>query len=328
MKSELPESRKSYNHFSSEEREYIAIELAKGKSQKEISIGLNRNPSSVSREIHRNGTLMHREYRASRAQSHSDRRKKLSHAKERLNNIQIREYLEKKLRIGWSPEQITGRIGEDIPGAKTNYETIYLYIYNDAPHLIFHLPRGHRKRQKRGKNKGKRMCKIPNRTSIDERPEEINNRSSVGHWEADSVISKQSKESLIVIRERKLQITLIEKVKNRTAEKVKKAVVKRLERLPPHLRKSITFDNGTENALHEEIAFELQLKIYFCHPYHSWEKGSVENTNGLIRRFLPKKTDFSLISEAEIKKIENALNNRPRKSLNFSTPLELLRNCI
>lgn len=327
MKVILQKKNRKYNHFSFEEREMISIELAKGSTQKDIAHKLGRSPASVSREIWRNGKMLHRKYKASKAQAYSDSRKKLSHAKDRLKSKKIRQYVITKLKIGWTPEQIAGRIKYDIIDASTNYESIYLFIYNDAPHLIKYLPRSHRQRQKRGKNKGKRACKIPNRTSIDDRPEEINTRSRVGDWEADAVVSKQSKESLIVFRERKLQIAYIVKVKNKSAKEVKKAIVKRLKHLPPHLRKSITFDNGTENALHEEIAFELNLKTYFCHAYHSWEKGSVENTNGLIRRFLPKKTDFSLISEQQIQTIEDALNNRPRKTLNFSTPYELLQNC-
>lgn len=316
-----------YNQISFEEREIIAIELARGTKQKEIARKLNRSPSSISREIYRNGKMMHQDYRASRAEKYSKHRSSVAHEKPRLKNSQIRDYVKEKIRLGWTPEQIAGRLPMDFPGEKTNHESIYQYIYNDVPYLAKYLPRSHRKRLKRGKTKGNRLCRIQNRTSIDERPEAINNRTRIGDWEADSIVSKQSAASLIVIRERKLQIAFIAKVKNRTALEVKKAIVERLKHLPPHLRKSITFDNGTENALHEEIGRELNLSTFFCHAYHSWEKGSVENTNGLIRRYLPKKTDFSLISEKEIKFIENALNNRPRKSLNFSTPFECLKNC-
>lgn len=316
-----------YNHFSFEEREIIAIELARGTKQKEIARKLNRSPSSISREIYRNGKIIHREYLAIRAEKYSKHRSSVAHEKTRLKNSRIRDYVKEKIRLGWTPEQIAGRVPIDLPGEKTNYESIYQYIYNDVPYLAKYLPRSHRKRLKRGKKKGNRLCKILNRTPISERPEEINNRSRIGDWEADSIVSKQSAASLIVIRERKLQITFITKVKNRTALEVKKAIIERLKHLPPHLRKSITFDNGTENALHEEIGRELNLNTFFCQAYHSWEKGSVENTNGLIRRYLPKKTDFSLISETEIVIIEEALNNRPRKSLNFYTPFECLKNC-
>ena len=326
MKKKVISPRK-YNHFLFEEREIIAIELARGTKQKEIARKLNRSPSSISREIYRNGKMMHQDYRASRAEKYSKHRSSVAHEKPRLKNSRIRDYVKEKIRLGWTPEQIAGRLPMDLPGEKTNYESIYQYIYNDVPYLANYLPRSHRKRLKRGKKRGNRLCKIQNRTSIDERPEAINNRSRIGDWEADSIVSKQTAASLIVIRERKLQITFIAKVKNRTAKEVKKAIVKRLRRLPPCLRKSITFDNGTENALHEEIGRELNLSTFFCHAYHSWEKGSVENTNGLIRRYLPKKTDFSLISEKDIKTIENALNNRPRKSLNFYTPFECLKNC-
>jgi transposase, IS30 family len=328
MSKTVKKNGKSYNHFSFEEREIVALELAKKTPQKEIARILNRSPSSVSREIWRNsGRMQHREYKASRAQSYSANRALVSHAKDRLKNSQIREYTIEKLKIGWTPEQIAGRIDRDLPNQTISYEAIYQYIYNDAKHLIKYLPRSHRKRQKRGINKGKRIGKIPNRTSIEMRPAEINERSTDGHWEADTMVSKQSAATLVVMRERRMQITFIVKTKNRSAIEIKKAIVNRLKHLPPYLRKSITFDNGTENVLHEEIAFELNLRTFFCNPYHSWEKGSVENTNGLIRRYLPKKRDFSLISDEQIQNIEEALNNRPRKSLGFSTPYELLQNC-
>ena len=327
MKTKINCKKKQYNHFSFEEREILAVELAQGKTKKEIAEMLGRSPSTISREIWRNASFVRKNYLASHADKRSEFRKKRSHLKDRLKTQEIREYVHEKLKDGWTPELIAGRIGMEISGAKTNHESIYLYIYHDKPSFIKYLPRGHRKRHKRGLKKGKRISKIPNRTSIDDRPEIINNRARRGDWEADTMVSRQSSSVLVVLRERVTQFTFIRKVKNKSAEETKNAIIKMLKNLPEGLRKSITYDNGTENALHEEVARTLNLETYFCNPYHSWEKGSVENTNGLIRRYLPKKTDFSLISDIEIRKIENALNNRPRKSLGFSTPYETLKNC-
>lgn len=317
-----------YKHLSIEEREEISVMLEKGFNQKEIAEFLNRNPSTISREIIRNTPEFRKtKYRANRAQLRSDERKIISHQKMRLKNPKIIAYAEYKIKQGYTPEQIAGRISIDHPELKTNYESIYLFIYNERPDLTQYLVRGKRKRQKRSIKPGKRMVKIPNRTMISKRPERINNRSEYGHWEADTAVSRQSKSALVIVRERKLHIMLICKVPRKTAANMKESVIRMLRKYPEWMRKSITFDNGLENAEHELIAKALGLETYFCNPYHSWEKGGVENGIGLIRRFLPKKTDFELISDAYIKEIETRLNNRPRKSLSFLTPLEVYINC-
>jgi len=313
-------------HLSVEEREEIACLLEKGLKKKEIALKIGRSASTISREINRNGTeIRNCRYRAHRAQLRSDVRKKLSHQKTRLSDPRVRHYVKMKIKKGFSPEQIAGRIKQDLPGCKTNYESIYLFIYNDYPELSEFLVWGRRKRRKRAIKAGKRVVKIPNRVMIDKRPKHINDRRSVGHWEADTVVSRKSKSALVVIRERKLQITYIRKIPRKTAKNMRLAVINVLRKLPKKLVKSITFDNGLENAEHELIAKFLGIKIYFCNPYHSWEKGGVENAIGLIRRFLPKKTDFALIAHSLIRKIQHALNHRPRKSLKFWTPAEKLK---
>ncbi|MBN2857782.1 MAG: IS30 family transposase [Candidatus Delongbacteria bacterium] len=317
-----------YKHLSIEDREEIAILLERNWTQKEIAERLNRNSSTISREIRRNGTTIRQtKYRANRAQLRCDARSELSHKKARLKSTEIIEYVEAKLKKGYSPEQIAGRIGIDHPGLKTNYESIYLYLYEDRPELIQYLVRGRRKRQKRAIKPGKRMVKIPNRIMINDRPDKINDRSEYGHWEADTIVSRQSKAAIAVVRERKLQIMFFCKITRKTAKNMRESVVRMLSKFPKKWRKSITFDNGLENAEHEIIREALHSDTYFCNPYHSWEKGGVENGIGLIRRFLPKKTNFELISYSQLKRIESLLNNRPRKSLGFLTPLEVFNNC-
>ncbi len=317
-----------YSQISLEERKEIACYLEKGLRQKEIAALLGRSPSTISREIRRNSSpIRNTKYRANRAQLRSDERKRLSHMKVRLKNERIRNYVKNKLKDGYTPEQIAGRIGIDHPGLKTNYESIYLYIYQEAPELVQYLVKGRRKRQKRSIKQGKRMVKIPNRVMISERPDSINNKTEYGHWEADTVVSRQSKEALVVLRERKMHIVIIRKIERKTARLMRRAVVRMLRKYPAHMRKSITFDNGLENAEHEEIKKALGVDTYFCNAYHSWEKGGVENIIGLIRRFFPKKTNFKLIENLEIKKVESKLNNRPRKTLGFKTPNEVYKNC-
>jgi transposase, IS30 family len=315
-----------YKHISAEERDEIALMLSSGSTKDEVAIELGRHPSTISREVKRNGSSVRKSYSAIQAQNRAEARSQASHWKERLKDSRIRKYVIKKLKQGYTPEQIAGRIYIDI-GLQTNYESIYLFVYYDRMDLIVYLVRGHRKRRKRAIKSGKRMLKIPNRTMISERPEEINLRKSIGHWEADTVISRASKESLAVIRERKLQLMYIMKIKRKNAESFKMAIIRMMKKLPKKYRKSITLDNGLENSAHEEIARILNLKIYFCNPYHSWEKGGIENGIGLIRRDCPKKTNFALISKKRIATIEKKLNNRPRKSLGFLTPLESFKNC-
>jgi len=319
-------NKKVYKHLTIHEREEIACYLEKGLTQKEIAKTLKRPASTISREIKRNGTQIRQtQYRAHRAQLRSDVRKNESHKKIRLPDSKVRRYVIKKLKGGFSPEQIAGRIEKDLPGCKTNHESIYLFIYQDCSELTEFLVWGRRKRRKRAIKAGKRVVKIPNRVMIEKRPEEINERTSLGHWEADTVVSRKSKSALVVVRERKLQIMYIRKISRKTANEMKKAVISILRRFPKELLQTITFDNGLENAAHESIAKALGVKTYFCNPYHSWEKGGVENGIGLIRRFLPKKTDFSLIPCSRIRNIEIKLNNRPRKSLQFLTPFEGLK---
>lgn len=320
--------KKVYKHLHSQDRDEIAFMLAQGRTKVDIAVHLNRHPSTISREIQRNGSpARETRYRANRAQLRCDERKSSSHQKPRLKNLEIREYVIGKLHEDYTPEQIAGRIRIDMPGYMTNHESIYLFIYKERMDLSPCLVRGKRKRQKRSIKPGKRIVKIPNRVMIGQRPKKISDRSEYGHWEADTIVSRQSKSSLVVVRERRLQLMFIRKVPRNTAANMNIAVIDMLRRIPKALRRSITFDNGLENAGHELIARRLGVRTYFCNPYHSWEKGGVENGIGLVRRYFPKKTDFSLITYEEICNVEKKLNNRPRKTLNFLTPLEVYRNC-
>jgi IS30 family transposase len=328
MKKVLNTKKKVYQHLQNYERDEIALMLAQGYNQSNIAARIGRHPSTISREIERNGTQISKtRYRANRAQLRADERKKQSHRKVRLKNNMIRKYVIKKLMSDYTPEQIAGRIEIDNPGLSTNHESIYLFIYNERPDLTEYLVRGKRKRQKRSIKSGKRIHKIPNRTMIGERPNIINKRLEYGHWEADTVISRQSKTALVVVRERKLHLMFIRKIPRKNAAYMRKMVIEILKRIPKKFCRSITFDNGLENAEHEVIAKKLGVKIYFCNPYHSWEKGGIENGIGLVRRYYPKKTDFSLISNRDIYLIEKKLNNRPRKTLGFLSPMEVYKNC-
>ncbi len=229
--------------------------------------------------------------------------------------------MESKLRKGWSPEIIAGRLSIDKPGESISHEAIYQYIYEARKELISCLVRRHRKRMEKGHSRKHQRPHIPNRVSISERPDITEKRERIGDWESDSMVSRQSKVALNVLADRKSRVTLLKKLQRKTAENTKLAILGSLIKYPVL---TITYDNGSENTEHEEVNKVLDIKSYFCNPYHSWEKGTVENTIGLIRRWIPKKTDLAEVSEEEILEIEDWLNNRPRKCLNYQTPLEVL----
>jgi IS30 family transposase len=220
----------------------------------------------------------------------------------------------------WSPEIIAGRLKfrPDLPHISP--EAIYQWIYSDAPHLIGCLVRSHPTRWSKGKSKYRRI-RIPDRIPITERPIHINNRSQLGHWEADLIIGN-GRSALQVLVERKSRFTKLVKIPDKSANAASSAICSALSDFPIGLKRSITYDNGLENVLHSSVNDRLGSSSYFCQPFHSWEKGTIENTNGLIRRFLPKKTNFDTIATTNIKQVERWLNNRPRKCLDFKTPQE------
>jgi len=237
------------------------------------------------------------------------------------------------LKANYSPEQIAGRIRRDIPGAKISYETIYKYIYAQyyrhgygrciGEDLRIYLKRRHKTRYPKYLPFRPQRLKIVDAVSISERPKEIELRQELGHWEGDSIVSRQSKYGLNTLVERKSGYLFVTKIKNGTAIETSQTVIARLSVLPRRNRQTLTLDNGSENSGHKIITKNLGTKCYFARPYHSWERGTNENTNGLIRYYFPKKTDFAKISEEEIKRVETILNNRPRKRLNWLTPLEV-----
>jgi len=307
----------------------IGIMLAQGESQREIGRRLGRHHTTISRELEHNAPPVYKGYYlAHKAHERAIKRRIESHQRPRLKNQQIKEYVVSKLEDGWSPEQIAGRIALEYPGFHLGYEAIYQYVYLEAPKMIRYLARGHRKRYQRGHSRKHRQSHIPGRISLAERPKETEERNVVGHWEGDTVVSRKSLAALQVLVERKSRYVQLTKLRRKTAGKMKSAVILRLSPLPAGARKTLTLDNGSENTEHREITRALGTKTYFCAPFHSWEKGTVENSIGLVRRFFPKKTDFSIVSDYQVKKVETLLNNRPRKCLNYATPFEALGGAI
>jgi IS30 family transposase len=323
MENDTSKSINKYSHLTLREREEIALGLQTGLKQREIASILNRSPSTISREIKRNKLYIRGvNYRATWAQFKTNERKKNSHKKVRIPNKKLRRFIQKLLKNGYSPEIISVMALEKNERWKTNYETIYQWIYNGRKDLIPFLTKSHRIRRKKGSAKQKRCPKIPNRTTIEKRPDYVNLRSEIGHWEIDTAISRKSKAAIMVLVERKTRYVIIKKLQAKTAYFMHDATVKSLKNYPPNIRQSITYDNGTENTLHELTNKVLGAKSYFCNPYHSWEKGTVENIIGFVRRYYPKKTDWKNITQWDLNKIARFINNRPMKLLGFKTPYQ------
>jgi IS30 family transposase len=320
---------KKYTQLNIFEREEIAILLRLNTNQKDIAEKINRNQSTISREINRNKSpIYNTKYSAVQSQKRSDERKKLSHQRCRLKNPIIQKYVEDKFKEYYSPEIIAGRLKIDHPELKINHESIYLWIYSERKDLIKYLFRGNKKRHKRKSGNKKRNIKINDRTMIDKREEEANNRVRIGDFEVDTAVSRQSKEALCVMADRSARFIILKKITSKHKDVMKEAILASLSEINNDYIKTLTFDNGTENACHLEIAKELKIKTYFCNPYHSWEKGTVENRIGRIRFFLPKKTDFSKVTDEELLRIQNILNNRPLKCLGFKTPYECMKYAL
>lgn len=322
---------KQFTHLTPEERDEIAVMRAQGKSLNDIAHKLQRTKSTISRELRRNRSLIYNVYLSHRAQQRAAERKSAAHQRPRLKHSMIRCYVTRKLKQGWSPEQIAGRLSIEYPALSISHEAIYQYLYDSRVRqnndLVAYLPRAHKRRQLKGHRHTHRSLHIPHRISIDERPASISTRKQFGHWETDSVISRQSTAALNVSVERKSRFSQITKMTQKSAQQTRCALTRTLSRLPLHARRTVTYDNGSENVEHFRVNEVLGTQSYFCNPYRSWEKGTNENTIGLIRRLYPKKTNFNHVSRTDVKALERRLNNRPRKCLSFKTPFEVFSAC-
>jgi len=326
---------KKHKRLSLKERIIIETLLAEKKSKSFIAKKLNRSRSTITREVNKwvsNPIKTNEKYDASLADwcAKEDYLNKRNLDKIGTHSL-LRFYVYKSLLKNWSPEQISGRIKIDYPNDSVmtiSHEAIYMHIYSHPQamlnkKLIKLLPY-QKSRRRKPKHRRKKGSKIKDQINISQRPEHIENRQEIGHWEGDLVIGKAQKSAIGTIVERKSRYTLIISLKNRTTKAVTRAFAKELNRFDNQLTKTMTYDNGTEMADHKWLSKTTKMDIYFANPYASWERGTNENTNGLIRRYLPKKTDFKNVDSTQLKSIQNKLNNRPRKVLGFKTPLEVL----
>jgi len=322
-----------YKHLTIEERELIQLRLWEKKSIRAISQELGRPPSSISREINRNLPPLRHQYTPRLAHQRAISNRSSRGRQDRLKNEQIRGYVIKHLKQRWSPEQIANTI-KDRLNEIISHEAIYQYIYVQIHRQGYgwvkpgcqDLRTYLRRRKKRRTHKGSRRCQRcfkPKGTSINDRPKVVQQRKRIGDWESDTVESINHKPGINTLVERKSGLVLITKLTDKTSEATVSAITNRLSRLPKKVRQTITSDNGPENSNWQAIEEQINIKTFFANPYHYWERGSNENANGLIRDYFPKKTDFTVVSNEEIQYVGNELNNRPRKRLNWKTPLEV-----
>jgi len=312
----------SYTRVTSEERRLIYEWKQGGKSCSEIARLLKRHKSTISRELRRNKGA--RGYRPQQAHRKAQERSRRPGPRRFTEDVRIDA--EEKLRMGWTPEMICGRAR--LEGREhVSRETIYKHVYADAKaggKLWERLPRASRKRKRRcPRQDGRGRGLIPGRRGIEMRPPEVELRIQVGHWEGDLVVGACASGYLVTLVERVTRYTLVGWTLTKEADAVAQEIIRLLSAIGIACT-GITFDNGKEFARHFEIAAALGVDVYFARPYHSWERGTNENTNGLIRRLYPKSASFASISESDLRRIDEFLNDRPRKCLGWKTPREVM----
>lgn len=311
---------KGYHHMTRDLRCQIYALKTIGLSIRKIGFELGVSASTISREINRNSGG--RGYRYSQADRKARERRSMASRSPKKMTDSLKEAIDLKIKEDWSPEQIAGRF--KLEGNPISHETIYRHIWKNKKEdgtLYCHLRHHGKRYNKRSSSKAGRGC-IPNRVDISERPAIVEEKSRIGDWEGDTIIGSHHKGAILTYVDRHSKFTLLKKLVQKTAANVNVATVERMSGLP-HLALTITYDNGKEFSAHEKIADSLATKCYFARPYHSWERGLNEHTNGLIRQYLPKSSDFEQVTDEQVQWIEERLNNRPRKVLEYRTPFEI-----
>lgn len=325
---------RSSRQLSLREREEIRVGVSQGKSLREIAAVIGRHPSTISRELARNGGR--RKYRATLA----DERACLEMARPKRSklalNPKLRRVVGRWLGNDLSPQQISGRLKveyPDDPGMRISHETIYQSLYVQSrgqfrKDLTRHLRTGRSQRKPRGAA-GSARGRIPGMVNISERPAEIEDRAVPGHWEGDLLLGKNSKSAIGTLVERQTRfVMLLDLEGDRSAENLASVMAEQISTLPKKLRKTLTWDQGKEMSKHLDFSISTGIKVYFCDPHSPWQRGSNENTNGLLRQYFPKGTDLAVHGQVELNKVADKLNHRPRETLGFHTPAEKMRELL
>ena len=316
------------------EREVISRGLAVQLSMREIASQLGRSPSTVSREVQRNGGYA--SYRASSAEDAAWQRALSPKACKLAGRPFLVKVITKKLQIQWSPEQIAGWLKQQYPDDERNHvshETIYKSLFIQARGVLkkelLACLRTQRvaRRSKHASLKGKGLGKIVDAVTISERPASVEDRAVPGHWEGDLIAGSHGSHIATLV-ERHTRYVMQARVDNKNTDTVIRALIKQSHKLPSELYKSLTWDRGSEMSNHKNFTLETDIKVYFCDPRSPWQRGSNENTNGLLRQYFPKGTDLSVHSQAKLNAVARRLNERPRKTLGFETPADRLNACV
>ena len=314
----------SYKHLTQEQRSQIEVLKSMGHNQANIAQAIGVHASTIGRELRRN--IGGSGYRFQQAQRLAMARRLEASSKARKMTDEVVSFIEEKISLEqWSPEQISGVLAAN--DNSVSHTRIYQHIWRDRSNggeLYKHLRHKGKKYNYKGGKKSGRGC-IPNRIDISRRPKAVELKNRLGDWEGDTIVGKGHKGAIVSMVDRKSKFTLLALVAEATAKNVNNAIVSSFDRYDNLPIKTTTFDNGKEFSSHQELTKILGIKCYFATPYHSWERGLNEHTNGLVRQYLPKKTDFLSISDDTILEIESKLNNRPRKVLGYRTPLEVMQ---
>ena len=314
-----------YKQLGQKERDNIFRFKENGMANCDIAKLLGRDKSTIGRELKRNNHQKLRKYLPDTAQRKAEKRKALGR---KIRYVEKQSALKKKiirlLKKGWSPDLIAGRSGRK-KEPYLNQESIYQFIYSlegRKQNLRQYLRRAHRLRRKKNGRKHQKDSKIPNRVDIAKRPKIVEKRHQFGHWEGDNVVYNRHRKALSTAVERKTRKVMIFRPINQTAKAKANATIRRYRNLPKEAKRTMTYDNGLESALHETVTAAIGMKFYFAKTYSSWQRGTNENRNGLVRFYLPKDTDLNKVSYPQIRRVENLINNRPMKCLNYQTPNE------
>lgn len=328
----------SYRRLAMEEREEISRGLGQALSLREIGRRLGRNVSTICREIHhsRRDQLTYRAVLAHKRSLRQARQRRAGGHKLGKRAV-LWQLVEAKLRQRWSPEQIAQWLQREYPqqpDMRVAAETIYTYLYvlprgTLKKELLAALRRGHKHRRRRGRGQSLAPThRLEEMLSIEERPSDVAERTVPGHWEGDLLIGRNRQSALGTLVERTTRTTILVPLRSKYAEEVRKAFAREIKRLPMQMRLTLTYDQGREMAQHKLFTKQTKMQVYFAHPASPWERGTNENTNGLIRQFFPKGTDFNALSSREIKHVQHLLNGRPRKVLNWYSPYEVMQQLL
>jgi transposase, IS30 family len=318
-----------YSHLSAHEREDISRLLAMGRGVREIARHLGRSASTISRELQRNAPSA-RQYRATSAQWRAQRRARSARRPRKLQtDTWLRRYVGRRLRQGWSPQQIAARLRHDYPEAmdkRISHETIYAAIYivprGELRRTLIGCLRQHRKVRRSRHRSGEKRGQIADLTPIVQRPAEVEGRQVPGHWEGDLLKGRANGSAVGTLVERSTRVVILVRLPGLDSHSVVQGFARKLRGIPQPMRKSMTYDQGREMAQHGRLRKRLRLQVYFADPHSPWQRGTNENTNGLLRQYLPKGTDLSQLTQRQLNAIAARLNNRPRQTLNWMTPHE------